>query len=375
MSVIDKNMLDSLKVWCDRYEDMMPKYPNIMYVNSRDHSLTSATLRKLMYEVDKDDEWGEMKISFYSAESFYQNMRDYYSLIASLYGCDIKEDDSLMDVIRMIDSTCGWIVLIVEDVETLSDDSEKMEEMMQTLVAFGYKNPSNILVGNGDYEEVFAGCKYALHEMRNGGSIVCYEQEKNPLKEKVLFETPDDQIEELIYYWNMVYQKLEQRLFHYEFFKELYKDTLEYILPRVGKEQVFRKDIRLFISMEAMCRKDEKELYGCKPWEYDAAQNFLEGLLDAIINRDGDNDDLSGENVWIRVVVEDKPTVINGIECLEGFTCAPIKVGIDNLNFKMDELAAVIHDQTYEGNKVAIQYLKDNLLEKLSSSKQPEDNT
>ena len=372
MSVIDKNMFDSLKAWCDRYEDMMPKYPNIMYVNSRNRSLTNATIRKLMFEVEKEDEWGEMKISFYSAESFYRNMRDYYSLIASLYGCDIKEDDSLMDVIRMIDSTCGWIVLIVEDVETLSDDSEKMEEMMQTLVAFGYNNPSIILVGNGDYEEVFAGCEYALREMRNGGSIVCYEQEKNPLKEKVLFETPDDQIEELIYYWNMVYQQLEKRFFHYEFFKELYKDTLEYILPRVGKEKVFRKDIRLFKSMGAMCREDEKELYGCKPWEYDAAQEFLEGLLDAIINRDGDNDDLSGENICIRVVVEEKPTDINGIECLEGFTCTPIKVGVDNLNYKMDELAAVIHDQTYEGNKVAIQYLKDNLLEKLSSSKQPD---
>ena len=35
MSVIDKNMFDSLKVWCDRYEEMMPKHPNIMYVNSR----------------------------------------------------------------------------------------------------------------------------------------------------------------------------------------------------------------------------------------------------------------------------------------------------------------------------------------------------
>lgn len=372
MSVIDKNMFDSLKVWCNRYEEMMPKYPNIMYVNSRDRSLTTATIRKLMYEVDKSDEWGEVKISLYSAERFYRNMRDYYSLIASLYGCDIKEDDSLMDVIRMIDSTCGWIVLIVEDVETLSDDSEKMEEMMQTLVAFGCKNPSIILVGNGDYEEIFAGCEYALCEMRNGGSIVCYEQEKNPLKEKVLFETPDDQIEELIYYWNMVYQQLEQRLFHYEFFKELYKDTLEYILPRVGKEKVFRKDIRLFKSMGAMCQEDEKELYGCKPWEYDAAQEFLEGLLDAIINRDGDNDDFSGENVWIRVVVEEKPKFINGIECLEGFTCTPIKVGIDNLNYKMDELAAVIHDETYEGNRVAIQYLMDNLLEKRSSSKQPD---
>ncbi len=375
MSVIDKNMFDSLKVWCDRYEEMMPKHPNIMYVNSRDHSLTSATLRKLMYEVDKDDEWGELEISLYSAEGFYRNMHDYYSLVASLYGCIIKEDDPLEDILRKISASCGWIVLIVEDLETLSVDSAKMEEMMQTLVAFGYKAPSIILVGNGDYEEVFAGCEYALREMRNGGSIVCYEQEKSPQREKTLFETPDDQIEELIYYWNMVYQQLEQRLFHYEFFKELYKDTLEYILPRVGKEQVFRKDIRLFKSMGAMCRKDEKELYGCKPWEYDAAQNFLEGLLDAIINRDGDNNDLSGENVWIRVVVEEKPTVINGIECLEGFTCTPIKVGIDNLNYKMDELAAVIHDQTYEGNKVAIQYLKDNLLEKLSSGKQPKDNT
>lgn len=215
MSVIDKNMFDSLKVWCDRYEEMMPKHPNIMYVNSRDHSLTSATLRKLMYEVDKDDEWGELEISLYSAEGFYRNMHDYYSLVASLYGCIIKEDDPLEDILRKISASCGWIVLIVEDLETLSVDSAKMEEMMQTLVAFGYKAPSIILVGNGDYEEVFAGCEYALREMRNGGSIVCYEQEKSPQREKTLFETPDDQIEELIYYWNMVYQQLEQRLFHY----------------------------------------------------------------------------------------------------------------------------------------------------------------
>lgn len=128
MSVIDKNVFEHLKAWCDRYEEMMPKYPNIMYVNSRDRSLTSATIRKLMYEVDKDDEWGEMIISLYSAEGFYRNMHDYYSLIASLYGCIIKEDDPLEDILQKISASCGWIVLIVEDLETLSDDSEKWKK-------------------------------------------------------------------------------------------------------------------------------------------------------------------------------------------------------------------------------------------------------
>lgn len=61
MSVIDKNMYEKLKDWCDWGEGKRPKYQQIMYVNSHDRALTSATIRKLMFEMTKEDVHGELK--------------------------------------------------------------------------------------------------------------------------------------------------------------------------------------------------------------------------------------------------------------------------------------------------------------------------
>ncbi len=41
-----------------------------MYVNSRDRTLTNATIKKMMFEMRKEDVHGELFMSFYSAENF-----------------------------------------------------------------------------------------------------------------------------------------------------------------------------------------------------------------------------------------------------------------------------------------------------------------
>ena len=64
MSVIDKNMYENLKNWCDRKR---PENQFLMYVNMHDRELTNATIRKLMFEEDKQDVEGELYIAFYSA--------------------------------------------------------------------------------------------------------------------------------------------------------------------------------------------------------------------------------------------------------------------------------------------------------------------
>ena len=115
MSVIDKHMYEELKKW---HDGERPKNQYMIYVNSRDRALANATIRKLMYEIDEEDICGEEYISFFSAKNFYSNMREYYSHVAELYLQNPAEDDPVTDIIKNIPPTCGWITLIVEDIET-----------------------------------------------------------------------------------------------------------------------------------------------------------------------------------------------------------------------------------------------------------------
>ena len=124
MAFIDKTMYEKLKKWWDFSKEIRPNTQGIMYVNCHDRALTNATIRKLMFELKKED--FELYVSLYSAKNFYHNMRDYYLHIADLYQCELNADALLSDIIEDIPSTCGWIVLIVQDTEALSGDAEKM---------------------------------------------------------------------------------------------------------------------------------------------------------------------------------------------------------------------------------------------------------
>ena len=270
MSFIDKNMYENLKGWCDWTEGKRLKNEYVMYVNSHDRELTNATIRKMMFEMRREDIHGETLMAFYSAENFYRNMREYYTHIADLYMHKPTEDDDLLTIIRNYPPTCGWIVLIIEGVELLSGKAKEMQEMIEAIFAFSSKRPSIILVGTGDYKKVFAGCEFAMNKMIAGIEakednlvmVRCYDQEDNPIKENVKYTTSDDQLDELNFYWGILYKQLERRYFDYVSFKNMYKETLEYIVPRVTLEQIYRKDISLVENIGAMRKENNEHLDG-----------------------------------------------------------------------------------------------------------------
>ena len=369
MAVIDKNMYEKLKKWCDYGKEVRPKNQFVMYVNSHDRALTDATIRKLMFEMKEEDLHGELYMSLYSAVNFYNNMRDYYAHIAELYMRKPDEEDLLLDIINAYPPTCGWIVLIVEDIETLSEDSKKMQEMLKTILAFACKRSSIVLTGNGDYKDVFSSCEYALHEMYDGVTakadsdrlmIGCYEQEKAPAQETVCFESPEKQRDELNCYWNVLYKQLDKRYFDYDHFKDLYKETLEYIIPRVTKDHVYRTDLWLIENIGKMSRYDHKDIEGCKPWEFEAAQEFAKGLHRAIINIStyGDNDEFSSGIIEIDVKIEERSEHYGTIH-ISGYAIDTIKVDVESVFREMDELAETILGCTYNGNSLQLwKYLR-----------------
>ena len=362
MSVIDKNMYEKLKDWCDWAEGKRPKHQQIMYVNSHDRALTSATIRKLMFEMTKEDVHGELNIALYSAENFYRNMRDYYSHIADLYMNIPADDASLVDIINDYPPACGWLSLIIEDVEVLSEKPKEMQEMMETVFAFSSKHASIILVGKGDYKTVFSGCEYALTEMADGIAakeedyvvmVGCYDQETEPDRETVSYESTDRQRDELNFYWDTVYKQLKKRLFNYDDFKTLYRETLEFIIPRVKTEQVYRKDISLIENIGAMRKENNEQLDGSAPWEFDAAREFTNGLHMAIINLYGHHDTLSEEKVAIEVVIKKADEDCGAIH-ISGATYTSVKVNADTVSSKMDKLSDTIREGTYRGNESCI---------------------
>ena len=354
MSVIDKHMYEELKKWYDRER---PKNQYMLYVNSRDRALTNATIRKLMYEIKKKDIYGEEYISFYSAKSFYNNMREYYSHIAKLYFQNPADDDPIKEIIGSIPSTCGWITLIVEDIEAFSDDKEKMEEMFKTFLSFAVKLSNIILIGKGDYKDTFAGCEFALREMDDGIKanpedgvlmIGCYDQQELPKKETVSYETEDKHRDEINYNWKNLNEQLKKGYLDYNDFKTLFKETLEYFIPRVTKEQVYRKDLRLIEKIGAMRSAEDNIVDGCKPWELDASIKFATALHKAIINTYNFNDDFSMGKIVLNVTIED-PKEDHGSLHISGHLDTTMSVSVDTVNKKIDNLSEAIHIRTYGG--------------------------
>ena len=357
MADIDKNMYEKLKKWCAWCEDERPHDRNIMYVNSWNRELTGATIRKLMFEMWQDDVEGELYISLYSARNFCRNMKGYYSEISELYMQNPDEDASMVDIIEDYPPTCGWLVLIVEDIEKLSDDAEKMKDMMESIFAFAPKHPSIILVGNGDYKEVYSGCEDVMRKMADGfaakeeGQLMIgyYEQGTDPERESVLYGTLDKQRDELSYYWSVVYDQFEKKYFDYMYFKALFKETLGYISQRVTKEQVYRKDITLIEHIGYFRRIKSDGIEGCGLWELDAAKKMARGLYNAIVNEYGDNDEFSEKGIDVCAVIEEKKQDYGAIH-ISGSYGHTIKLNVDTVCCEMDRLAEAILECTYKGN-------------------------
>ena len=358
MSVVDKNMYDNLKKWWDRNR---PQNQYMMYINSQDRKLTNATIKKLMYDIYEEDVHGEIYMPLYSADNFFNNMREFYSEIGELYYNHPGPEDPILDIIEEYPPTCGWILLIVEDIERLSGKPEKMQEVIETLFRFASKRASVVLVGKGDYKDVFAGCEYALNKMEAGlnageeDNIVmlgCFNQEANPDKENHVFENPNKQRDELDFYWACcLYEQLKKKCFDYEDFKVLIRDTMEYIVPRISKEKVYRKDLLLIEYIGALRHEKNKKPEGCRPWEYDAAVKMACGLHKAIINRYNYsyNKDMSEGLVNVDIVIEERKEDYGAIHISGSFSHV-IKVKADTVEGVMDKLAETIHEVTYNGN-------------------------
>ncbi|SEQ39481.1 hypothetical protein SAMN02910369_01684 [Lachnospiraceae bacterium NE2001] len=360
MSVIDRKMYTRLKNWCDCHEGDRPKNQNIMYVNSHDHALTKATIKKTMFEMKQEDIHGELYISLYSAENLFQNMRKYFSHISELYGNIPDDKESVIDIVNGLIPTCGWIVLIVEDIDKIAENDIQIQEFMRTIITFASKHSSIILVGNGNKTDVLSRCEYVSDEMFdddriNGGEnqhlIGLYNQEASPDRENLIYETYEKHSKELNYYWSIIYDQLENGFFDYEGFKILFKETMEYIVPRVTKLKIYRRDISLIENIGAMRDKRPKVIEGCKLWEFEAARQFANGLHYCIENKSGENDDISKEKIDINVVIEHRKEH-HGILHISGATYTTIVVSVDDVCEEMDYLSNDIFSTAYDGGSV-----------------------
>ncbi len=340
MALIDKTLYTTLKKWCDHHEAVRPKNQNIIFVNSHDRELTNTTIRKSMFELMKEDIYGEVFISIYSADNFYKNMHKYFSHISELYMNPPNDGDSVIDIINNLPPTCGWIVLVIEDIEAFSGDSGDLNEMYEAIIAFASKKSDIIFVGKEDNKQFFSGCEIGL-----------YNQEESPNKESVIYEIKQKKCDELNFYWNLLYKQLENNYFDYSGFKNLYKETLEYIIPRVTKQKVYRRDITLIENIGAMRNKKPKDIDGCKPWEFDAARQFANGLHHCIEYKSGDKDDISAERIGIDVVEEHRREY-HGSPYISEASHYTIELSIDTVCAEMDFFAESIFNLAYEGREI-----------------------
>ena len=355
MPVIDKRMYKELKKW---WYCTGPYGKDLIYVNSNDRVLTDSTIRKMMYEIDKEDKYGDLFISLYSAENFYYNMRDYFTHVAELKCLEKPTDDQpIEDIIESIQTPCGWIILIIEDIDSLYEAYGKLEEMMKYILSFALRSPYIILTWNEDHESFFSVYEHALQEISNGDtatddddpiSMGIYDQENESLEiDIVAFDSPDDQRDELDYYWHLVYEQLINKYLDYVNYKSLYKDTLDYLIPRMTKEYVYRSDVKLIEDIARISRKEPDDIDGCMPWELDAAKEFSRSLNEAIIY----NHDVNRESeIELHIVVEDPPKEHENSICSYGYSCMSVNISVDNVIQEIDRIAGLIHECTYKGN-------------------------
>ncbi len=325
-------------------------------MNSRDRQLTNAAVRKLMYGNYKEDVYGEEYVRFFSAKNFYKNMRDYYARVAEMYMRNPGEEDSIEEIIESMPPTGGWLTLIVEDLEDFTGDPGRMEEMFKTFIKFAAKRTNVILIGNGDCNDVFCGCGYAVGEMKTG---MAAKAEDNLLMIGSIAQDETEEVtcgasaEELDFYWDMMNDQLEDGYLDYDGFKVLYKDTLEYLIPRVTEKQVYRQDLRLIENIGRFKLPPGKETDGCEPWELEAAKKFTRGLNSAVINADEDNDDFSEGTIKFRVSVEDRKVEYGAVHISGSFEHTE-NIRADNALSKMDKLADVIRKCSYEGDGLSM---------------------
>ena len=335
MPVIDKAMFEKLKSWWDGNR---PKNQQIIYVNIHDRILTDATIRRLMFEIKGKDFMAEEYISLYSAENFYKNMREYASDVAKLYLKELAADDSAKDIIKSILSPCGWITLIIENMESMSNDEERMNELFELLLILAEKKANIILTGYGDYKIVFAGCENALKRM-DGGMVG--QMEETPQRLAVVNDGDEKHRDELNFYWKILYEQINKEYFDYHIFKDLLKETLEYLIPRMTKEYLYRKDVLLVEKIGDFNRTEEKAIEGCEPWEFEASMVIATALHSAIVNRYENNEDIKTGDIELDVIIKHAGRDYGGVHSY-GYSYETISVSVGTICQAIDQLAEEI---------------------------------
>ncbi len=379
MFEIDKTMYEELYDWLNRNRRSSGNNgiaePQIMYVKSHDRTLTDVTLRKLILEVEREEfNPGDLFVSLYSFKNFQHNMRDYFIHICELYSRALAEDaamEEIIDAIEAIPLLGGWIMLIMEDFGRLSGNPEQISEILHSIMTLGRKRACIILVGDRECKDFFSGSGYTLCDVPGGYTIAgtvecplikCYEQDLIPHREVFTAKSSEDRLGEMVFYWDTIYDTLEHEFFDYEYFKILFKETLEYLLPRVEKCRVYRVDVWLIEKLGKMRGKRPNRIDGCKPWEFAAAKKLTAGLHDAITDRWDHGNEFLGKSIEIDLYIglpEDDLDVwatgnYNALFCI---------IGSDNACNKMDKVAALIYECSHNGgmNGEKAQELEDEI--------------
>lgn len=233
--------------------------------------------------------------------------------------------------------------------------------MCWACIRFAAKSANVILIGNGDYKDIFSGCEYALLEMEicldastedRGVMERQYGQKNGAEPGNIGYERPEK--EKLCYYWNLFHKQLKWQYFDYNAFKSVYRDTVEYFIPRVTADHVYRSDLPLIREIGALRIPKNTEMDGSMPWERDAACQFTDCFFSALTNAYAENTDFSAGRFlfWVRVDEMESNSEVSSVY-ESGYTTTAVEISTGNLSEKIDILAQANRLSAYQGDKDA----------------------
>lgn len=129
-NIIDKNMLGFLH----------QSHKSVVYINSRDRELKDNTLKRFIYEEEREDMDGGFYVDIYydmfSAVSFVHCNYDYFRYIAKSCMQDLNGDETLDELFEKIYNSVSWVTLIIRNIDLVADKKEQLDEMIQYLYWF-----------------------------------------------------------------------------------------------------------------------------------------------------------------------------------------------------------------------------------------------